>query len=214
MNSMLDDDEDDLESKDRELTLSTGMILGIFFGLVVLCGLFFGFGYKMGSHTVPQPLAAPSTESTTPTAETFNGFKPAPGSPAGSRADGSANSAGPSRGVVAAADSMERSNGSVVGAPAAGGRAATSARAEAPVVTTPAPAVAVGSYVVQVAAVSHEEDAQLLVNALRVKGYPVSAHTQPQDKFFHIQVGPFTNIKDATAAKQRLLADGYQPIVK
>ena len=81
-------------------------------------------------------------------------------------------------------------------------------------VTTPEPAVAAGSFVVQVAAVSHEEDAQLLVNALRAKGYPVSAHTEPQDKFFHIQVGPFTNLKDANAAKQRLLADGYQPIVK
>lgn len=214
MNSMLDDDEDDLERKDRELTLSSGMILGIFFGLVLLCGLFFGFGYKMGSHTVAQPLAAASPETTTPAAETFSGFKPAPGSPAGSRAEGSENSAGSSQRTVAAADSMESSNGSVVGAPAGSGKAATSARAEAPVVTPPAPAVAAGSFVVQVAAVSHEEDAQLLVNALRAKGYPVSANTQPQDKFFHIQVGPFTNLKDANAAKQRLLADGYQPIVK
>jgi cell division septation protein DedD len=67
---------------------------------------------------------------------------------------------------------------------------------------------------VQVAAVSHQEDAELLVNALRAKGYPVSAHTEPQDKFFHIQVGPFATHKDADAAKQRLLADGYQPIMK
>jgi DedD protein len=74
--------------------------------------------------------------------------------------------------------------------------------------------VAIGSFVVQVAAVSHQEDAELLVNALRTKGYPVSAHTVPQDQFFHIQVGPFNNLKDAQAAKQRLLADGYQPIIK
>jgi cell division septation protein DedD len=68
--------------------------------------------------------------------------------------------------------------------------------------------------VVQVAAVSHEEDAQLLVSALRAKGYPVNAQTESADKFFHIQVGPFTNMKDAAAAKQKLLADGYQPIIK
>ena len=214
MNSMLDDDEDSPESKDRELTLSTGMILGIFLGLVLLCGLFFGFGYKMGSHPVPQPLATTSTEATTPAAATFSGFKPAPGSPAGSRAESSADNAGPSSRTMAAADGRESSAGSVVGAPATSGKAAISARAEAPVVTTPEPAVAAGSFVVQVAAVSHEEDAQLLVNALRAKGYPVSAHTEPQDKFFHVQVGPFTNLKDANAAKQRLLADGYQPIVK
>jgi cell division septation protein DedD len=83
-----------------------------------------------------------------------------------------------------------------------------------PVALTPAPSVATGSFVVQVAAVSHEEDAELLVNALRAKGYPVTAHTVPQDKLFHIQVGPFNNRKDADTAKQRLLADGYQPIVK
>lgn len=214
MNSMLDDDEDGLERKDRELTLSTGMILGIFFGLVLLCGMFFGFGYKMGSHPAPQPLATPSTETTTPAAETFSGFKPAPGSPAGSRAERSADNAGSAATISAAREARESSTGSVVGAPTARGNTATPTRVAAPVVTTPEPAVAAGSFVVQVAAVSHEEDAQLLVNALRTKGYPVSAHTQPQDKFFHVQVGPFTNLKDANAAKQRLLADGYQPIVK
>jgi len=82
------------------------------------------------------------------------------------------------------------------------------------VVTTPEPAVATGSFVVQVAAVSHEEDAQLLVTALKAKGYPVSAHTESADKFYHISVGPFTNVKDAAAAKARLVADGYQPIIK
>ncbi len=213
MNSMHDDDEDDLERKDRELTLSTGMILGIFLGLTLLCGLFFGFGYKMGSHPVAQPLAATSTE-TAPAAATFSGFKPAPGSPAVGRAESAADNAEPVSRTTEAADAPESSNGPVVGAPAAGAKPGVSTRAETPVVTTPAPAVGAGSFVVQVAAVSHEEDAQLLVTALRAKGYPVSAHTQPQDKFFHIQVGPFTNLKDANAAKQRLLADGYQPIVK
>jgi cell division septation protein DedD len=215
MNSMLDDDEDDLERKDRELTLSTGMILGIFFALVLLCGLFFGFGYRMGSHTVSQPLAASSAENAPPADATFSGFKPAPGSPAGGRTESSENSAATTPTAAAAAgDASESSAGSLVGAPAVSVNPATPARTGTPVVTTPAPPVAAGSFVVQVAAVSHEEDAQLLVNALRAKGYPVSAHTEPQDKFFHIQVGPFTNLKDANAAKQRLLADGYQPIVK
>jgi len=71
-----------------------------------------------------------------------------------------------------------------------------------------------GTFVVQVAAVSHEEDAQLLVSALRAKGYPVNAHADSGDKFFHIQVGPYTNMKDAATAKQKLIADGYQPIIK
>jgi DedD protein len=205
MNPLLDDDDDDdLKRTDRELTLSTGMILVIFLVLVLLCGAFFGFGYKMGSHKVTPPVTAADAQTAQPTGDTFSGFKPAAGSPAGGNSAASApaeteGGSGEAPGGTAAAESP---------APAA------PAHTPAPVVTTPEPAVATGNFVVQVAAVSHEEDAQLLVNALRAKGYPVSAHVEPQDKFFHIQVGPYNNAKDAQAAKQRLVADGYQPIIK
>jgi DedD protein len=205
MKSMLDDDDDDrIERTDRELTLSTGMILGIFLGLVLLCGAFFGFGYKMGSHKTPLPVGASSEDSASPATATFGGFKPSAGSPEGGSTDSSAATT-----TAAATDTND--SGSTENAPAA--NAASPAHTTTPVVTTPEPSAA-GSFVVQVAAVSHEEDAQLLVNALRAKGYPVSAHTEPQDKFFHIQVGPFTSMQDASAAKQKLAADGYQPIIK
>jgi cell division septation protein DedD len=205
MNPLLDEDEDDLDRTNRELTLSTGMILGIFLVLVLLCGTFFGFGYKMGNHKATLPVAAANADSTQPTTETFSGFKPAAGSPAGSN---SASSPAP------AMDTTGDSGGPAAAPAAESASPVTPAHTAAPVVTTPEQPVAGGTFIVQVAAVSHEEDAQLLVNALRAKGYPVSAHTEPQDKFFHIQVGPFNNAKDAAAAKQRLGADGYQPIVK
>jgi DedD protein len=207
MKSMLDDDDDRIERTDRELTLGTGMILGIFFGLVMLCGVFFGFGYKVGSHKVPLPASASSADSASPATAAFGGFKPAAGSPAAGSTDHSAVS------TPAAADMSDGAAGSAENAPTASA-ASSAAPTTTPVGTTPEPPVAAGSFVVQVAAVSHEEDAQLLVNALRAKGYPVSAHTEPQDKFFHIQVGPFTSMQDANAAKQKLAADGYQPIIK
>ena len=34
------------------------------------------------------------------------------------------------------------------------------------------------------------------------------------DKLFHVQVGPFGDIKDAEAMKSKLLGDGYNPILK
>jgi DedD protein len=206
MNPLLDEDDDDLNRTNRELTLSTGMILGIFLVLVLLCGAFFGFGYKMGSHTGAPAVAAANPESPQPTGNTFSGFKPAAGSPAGESGGSSAapaTDAGGDSGEVPAGAAAAESKNTV-----------PPAHTPAPVVTTPEPAVVAGNFMVQVAAVSHEEDAQLLVNALRAKGYPVSAHTEPQDKFFHIQVGPYNNAKDAAAAKQRLVADGYQPIIK
>lgn len=199
------EDEEDLK-QERELTLSTGVILGIFLALVVLCGAFFGFGYKMGSRQ-PVPVGSTDAGSAQPSSSMFSGFKPAAGSPL------VANPASGSQPPIvrSGAGAAPRGGSAVESAPPA---AAPAAHAAPPVATTPEQSAAMGNFVVQVAAVSHEEDAQLLVSALRAKGYPVTAHADQGDKFFHIQVGPFTNMKDATAAKQRLIADGYQPIIK
>jgi cell division septation protein DedD len=214
MNSPLDDD-DELERNDRELTLSTGMILAIFFGLVLLCGTFFGFGYKMGNHKIAPAVAASEENAPAPTAN-FSGFKPAAGSPA---SENSSATAAPRVapnlvGMSAVADTSGNAARPAAATAVVHTNPTTPPSTTPPIALTPAVPVSAGSFVVQVAAVSHQEDAELLVNALRAKGYPVSAHTEPQDKFFHIQVGPFNNRKDADAAKQRLLADGYQPIVK
>ena len=72
-----------------------------------------------------------------------------------------------------------------------------------------------GGYFVQVAAVSKQEDADALVDALKKKDYP--AFVAPQsatDKLFHVQVGPYLDIKDAEAMRTRLIGDGYSPILK
>jgi DedD protein len=203
MNSLLEND-DEFARGDRELTLSTGAILGIFLGLVLLCGLFFGFGYKMGSRKTAPPadtealgIAAVPAE---PTAN-FNTFKPAAGSPAGSPAsNGSAHAPSPR---------SETNSGPAlptVAAPPA------STQPAPPAESNPTSASA-GNFVVQVAAVTLQEDANLLVGALRSKGYAATEHAQP-DKLIHIQVGPFGNRKDADAMRQRLLSDGYNAIVK
>ena len=67
---------------------------------------------------------------------------------------------------------------------------------------------------VQVAAVSHQEDADLLVTTLKRRNYAVAIHSEPQDKLLHVQVGPFSTKKDADAMRQRLQADGFNAIVK
>lgn len=67
---------------------------------------------------------------------------------------------------------------------------------------------------VQVAAVSKQEDAEILKAALQKKQYPVFIANSAGDPLFHVQVGPFTDRKDAEAMKTRLAADGYGAIVK
>jgi DedD protein len=68
-------------------------------------------------------------------------------------------------------------------------------------------------YYVQVAAVSKEEDADALVDALKKKDYPAMS-TSTGDKLFHVQVGPFNDIKEAESWRAKLVSDGYNPILK
>ena len=76
-------------------------------------------------------------------------------------------------------------------------------------------APATGGYYVQVAAVSRQEDAEALVEALKKKQYPAFIANNPSaDKFHHVQVGPYAELKDAEAMRARLIGDGYNPIVK
>jgi cell division septation protein DedD len=67
---------------------------------------------------------------------------------------------------------------------------------------------------VQVAAVSHAEDADVLVNALRRRGYAVTAHREPADNLIHVRIGPFNNRNDANLWRQKLLNDGYNAILQ
>jgi cell division septation protein DedD len=68
---------------------------------------------------------------------------------------------------------------------------------------------------VQVAAVSKQDDADALVDALKKKQYPAFVATgSGADKLFRVQLGPFADIKDAEGQRTRLISDGYNPILK
>src|SRR5437773_11789411 len=57
------------DANDTEITLGTGKMLGIFFGLVILCAVFFGMGFSLGTNSVrsaPELLPSPSTSSGNP----------------------------------------------------------------------------------------------------------------------------------------------------
>jgi cell division septation protein DedD len=74
---------------------------------------------------------------------------------------------------------------------------------------------AAGIYFLQVAAVTKQEDAEALVSALKKKDYAVFAtNSVPTDKLFHVQIGPFSNQKDVEGLRAKLVAAGYNPIVK
>ncbi len=239
MNDLLDDDNAThaRHERERELTLSTGAILSIFFGLVVLCGVCFGFGYKVGRSASPVPLAindpAPATD---PPSDLHTVAKHAAGSPLHPNSSGITTPAtvGPDASAAPVVSSTVSKPAPVVRKPPPStsgdpdSEPVTARSIEAAAATPPTPravspsallpgtstTTGPGNIMVQVAAVSHQEDADLLVGALRSRGYSVSAHPAGADNFIHVQVGPFHDKKDAEAMRQRLLADGYNAMLK
>jgi DedD protein len=216
-----DDDLQDLRDsrgQDREISLGTTTILGIFFALALLCAVFFGFGYSLGKRSTPPVVSAAelpivSSESSAP--------KPAPGSPlthaVSTLPAAPADDAAPTTIVTDASTTTQPAPALTrVKAVAADFRTDPPNRPATlkPAAVTSITAATPGAPVVQVAAVSHQEDADVLVNALKHRGYNVAVHHEPQDKLLHVQIGPFPTKKDADAMKQRLQTDGYNAIVK
>jgi DedD protein len=94
--------------------------------------------------------------------------------------------------------------------------AAATAKPAADVISHTSPVTGPGTIVVQIAAVSREDDAVALAGALRKKNYNVFVVNNPitNDKFYHVQVGPFSTLAEAEAMKAQLVAEGYNPIIK
>ena len=197
-------------SHDTEITLGTGKMLVLFFGLVALCGLFFGLGFSLGRNSGRSGLAGlDPTQATGPALRTSAMKSGGAGSPqtgegltfykAVEQKDPNAQLAGNNASKDAPA-------------PAANAAKDQDAQSGAPDLAT---ALAASSYFVQVAAVSKQDDAQALVDALKKKQYAAfTSNSSGTDKFFHVQVGPFNDLKDAEATRTKLISDGYNPILK
>jgi len=84
----------------------------------------------------------------------------------------------------------------------------------APQSPAPAPANVPAPAMVQIMALSHKEDADAMVIALKRHGYDVAITQDPHDSRLHLEVGPFKDKIDAEAMRQRLLTDGYNATVK
>lgn len=241
------------DSPETEITLGTRSILGIFFGLILICGVFFGLGYSVGRGSTARMIAAaPPTDTgaieqsrlAKPSAdETLSAVEPASpqttalaGSttPAEAAAtDGSAPSSLPAAapGPVSkpAAAVAELGADASAAAPAPRPAMQTATPAPPPVTravmqsATPAPTLQraamvqpapANSYMVQVAAVRAPQAASILVTALQKHGFSAAVHSDPQDQLLHVQIGPFTTRAEANAMRARLMADGYNAVLK
>lgn len=228
-------------SSDTELTLGSGMLLSMFFGLVLLCGLCFGLGYALGSHGSKGPVFQSQTPAAGPSPQLpadSQQVKPsAAAQPPPAFQQPAVAVAGATRAVAVQSTAQGQAQGSVSGTTIAAGLGAAPA---APQVVTPGnsgwhpvqPALPGGTagtqtaqpvaanqvrpampgqatLMVQIAALSNQEDADVLIGALRRQGYAVSAVRYPADRLIHVCIGPFSNRADANSMRLKLQSDGY-----
>lgn len=182
------------DEQNTELTLNTGTLLGIFFGLVVICGVFFSLGYAVGKNAGSDNTAAMSDSAANSNIVAAGGNKP----PAGK-----APAVEPAPETQATTPSNESS--------AAEPKTEQPAQPKTEATASAQPGA---GFMVQIAAVSKQEDADALVAALRKKQYPVITVPDPSGNLFRVQVGPFPQQKDADEMRKKLVADGYNAIIK
>jgi DedD protein len=209
--------------QDTEITLGTGRMLAIFFALVLVCAFFFSIGFSLGRRTSMAIgsglLSAPSGATSTvvrPSAVKGNGGGGAASAGAQSGDFSFYKAVGEKNADSALAPKDSKAQASPGSASSPGGDASPKAAADSGnTAAVTAASSSSGTYYVQVAAVSRQEDAESLVEALKKKQYPgVAASNNSGDKFYHVQVGPYGDLKEAEAMKARLIGDGYNPIVK
>ena len=245
-----------MATEDSDITIGPGKLLGLFFMLVAICGVFFAIGYSLGKTSAREqamndktPLSASLAA---PSVGDASAAKPSAAVPTKNQSDAAASqdlgakqeepdltffnsvkrsdrgkrdvpetaAAASPRQTVSKAEERSLSKAAApaqttAGAPTsdASAPATTTAKADTKAVVA---ATAGGAFVVQIAAVTREEDAAALAGALRKKNYSVFVVNNPavHDKFYHVQVGPFTTMQDAEAVKVKLTGEGYNPIVK
>ena len=228
MRGVFDDEEGERPkpSSDAEFTLGFGTLLLLFAGIVVVCGVCFGLGYMAGRHGI----TVAASQQSTPNHANFpaGGIQPKPSATSQSAAPVPAVSQPSSTSQPASSD-LPQSTASVA-IPMASPQSTPQVRLALPVTgnvaqpaTTyrslpatngtqppvrPASMPPVVPLWVQIAAVSHAEDADVLANALRKRGYTVTSRRET-DNLIHVRIGPFSTRDEAGRWRTKLLDDGY-----
>lgn len=205
-------------------------VIGLFFLMLLFSGVFFTLGYVMGRNQFEgqvraegstrvsdfvfnsKPEVAPKkTAKDVPQVEPATDPVPPPSS------DWEFYHAGESK----AGDEHLKSapvNGSSgkAGGVASKNFNAASKSANAPALKSASNAAQIphGAFAVQVAAFTKQSDAMAVASNLQKKRFPAYVVPPQGDKYFRVQVGPYSNQKAAEAARKSIESVGFKGIVK
>jgi DedD protein len=205
-----------------ERVLESRHLVGLFLGVVLLCSVFFTLGYVMGRTQFSGPVHAEAFSKPSPAPVIPKAREPQPPAPApgewdfyAKKDDSRAEPPTPKRQTnptnAAPVPAVATKSGS---APPAAAAKPVAAPASKPPSRYQPPKMAKGAIVVQVAALARQSDALHMADLIQEKQFPAFVITPAADKYYHVQVGPYTDEKSAEAAKRALEQLGFKPIIK
>ena len=209
-----------------ERVLEGRHVIGLFFLMLLFSGVFFTLGYVMGRNQLEEHVRAESTRNSDPVLPLKQDSAAKQAKTHANTPDDSASGSGdPSTAPPSsewefyrAGEKSAAANEHLKPAPAAAPKTvATSAKTTvAPTGLSKAatPSIPRGSYLLQVAAVRSENDALSLANDLRKKKFPAFVQTPQGDRYYRVQVGPYSDQKTMQTAKKGLETAGFRAIIK
>lgn len=198
----------------RDMVMESRHLLGVFLGVVVLCGVFFTLGYVMGRTQYETSVKAAMVNPP---------VKPSPAPEKSSPVDTKPSSAvpAPSEWSFPAATAAKKTPETLRPLEPKPKETVASAPAPKPAVgksggksLMKAPLIPKGAILLQVAALSRGGDALALAEALQQKAYPAFVLTPTSDNLYRVQVGPYADAQSAELAKRSLERDGFKAITK
>jgi DedD protein len=214
-----------------ERVLESKHVIGLFLLMLLFSGVFFTLGYVMGRNQYDMQVRAATNAASKPelgyVPRSDSGKKTAEDTASPDNVDPSTSTSS-SPWINTASDSPANTDPHLEPAPArALAPAAKPATAKGkpqpqpqPVSVRPAdknpksalsaPAIPSGTYVIQVAALTKQDDALVIASSLQKKHYAVYVQKPQKDKYYRVQVGPFKDQKSADAAKKGLEGEGFK----
>lgn len=199
--------------------LESRHLVGLFFGVVVLCGVFFTLGYVMGRTQYGGPVHAAGAADATPPVNSASKSSKSADAPAAapSEWDFYAKKADDHLESPSSSPSVSSAPASAPAEPAARPAPAPARKAVSAAPRTARfapPKIPRGSVVLQLAALRHESDALALADVVRQKRFPSFVVAPSSDNFYRVQVGPYRDLHAAQNAQRALERAGFRPIVK
>jgi DedD protein len=219
-----------------ERVLEGKHVIGLFLLMLLFSGVFFTLGYVMGRNQYDGQVRAATTGSRTPdtivpTKNNVATNKPSPAEPLENESDPATtsnksdwefyNNNTPAK-REPRLDPAPMSSSNTPAAKSVNTLARVEPPTPAPVATpvtitaksskpvAAVPASSSSTILLQVAAVSRQDDALSIASSLQKKRFPATVLAPQKDKFYRVQVGPYKDQKSAEAAKKALEGAGFK----